>query len=72
MALMINILDGPDPKLVQIQSWRPIGNPPEGNLNIMSHTSTIRPPKQALIAWIIVGLVALSLRVVKQISGRST
>lgn len=72
MALMINILDGPDPKLVQIQSWRPVGNPPEGNLNIMSHTSTIRPPKQALIAWIIVALVALSLRVVKQISGRST
>ena len=72
IALMINILDGPDPKLVQIQGWHPVGNPPEGNLNMMNHTSTIRPPKQALIAWIIVALVALSLRVVKQISGRST
>ncbi len=64
-ALVAHILEGPDSKVVQIQVLKS-GNPLEGNLGLLNRIHTTLPPKLAGIAWLVVAIGTLLLRLTRR------
>jgi len=64
-ALVAHILEGPDSKVVQIQVLKS-GNPLEGNLDLLNRIHTALPPKLAGIAWLVVAIGTLLLRLTRR------
>ena len=64
-ARVAHILEGPDSKVVQIQVLKS-GNPLEGNLDLLNRIHTALPPKLAGIAWLVVAIGTLLLRLTRR------